>query len=286
MSILGFYDGKIIDINTQAVPLEDRGHQFGDGAYEVVVAYGGKYFALKEHLDRLERSCRELQITPSFTRSEVEDFCHLLLKKSGLEEAMLYLQWTRGAAPRSHGFPANARSILSATIRPRKALRADLLENGAKVLVQPDERWLRCDIKSLNLLGSVLAKQRAVEAGCFEALLVRDGKMVTEGASSNSFCVKDGIIYTTPLCNFILAGVTRAVVIELAESLGYTVRQEIINLEFYLQADEVFLTGTTTEVMPVVALDEITIGDGKPGPVTIKLQEAYLAKTGRTNPHP
>ena len=285
MRILGFYDGEIIDIASPAVPLEDRAHQFGDGVYEVIVAYRGEYFALKEHLDRLERSCRELEISPAYSRPEVEDFCQLLLKEAEMEEAMLYLQWSRGAAPRSHGFPADPRAILSGTIRPRKAPRTELLEKGVNVLVQPDERWLRCDIKSLNLLGSVLPKQKAIEAGCFEALLVRDGQYVTEGASSNCFCVREGVIYTTPACNLILAGVTRGIIIELAETLGFAVRQEFKSLEFYLQADEVFLTGTTTEVMPIVKLDEIIIGSGKPGWFTVKLQEAYLAKTGRTNPH-
>jgi len=282
MSSLGFYDGKIVDINSPAVLLEDRGYQFGDGVYEVIVSCRGKYLALKEHLDRLERSCRELSIITSYSRAEVEDFCHLLLKESQMDDAMLYIQWTRGAAPRSHSYPTNTRSILSATIHPRKELAAELIENGVKALILPDERWLRCDIKSLNLLANILAKQKAMEAGCFEALLVRDGKIITEGASSNCFCVKKGIIYTAPASNLILAGITRAIVIKLAEKLGFTVKQEFVSLEFYLQADEVFLTGTTTEVMPVIQLDEMSVGGGKPGPVTRELQEAYFSKIDET----
>ncbi len=276
MGELGFYAGKVIDINTPVVSLEDRGHQFGDGVYEVVVTYRGKYFALAEHLERMEKSCRELQLAPVYSRLELVNICELLLNESQLEEAMLYMQWTRGATARTHAFPSGAKALFSATIRKKKILSAEYLDKGVSVISVPDERWLRCDIKSLNLLGSVLAKQKAVEAGCFEALLIRDNKFITEGSSSNSFAVKAGIIYTAPCSNYILAGVTRVFVIDLAKKLGFEVREEFVSPEFYALADEIFLTGTTTEVMPVIRLDKKAVGNGMVGPVTRKLQKAFL----------
>jgi D-alanine transaminase len=278
MGELGFYNGKIIDLSTPVVTLEDRGHQFGDGVYEAIVTSAGKYFALKEHLDRMERSCAELRLVPGYTRQELENICQLLLQESQLRDAMLYLQWTRGAAPRAHAFPSGIKASFSATIRKKKNPPPESFESGVKVISVPDLRWLRCDIKSLNLLGNLLAKQKAVEAGCFEALLVRDNKFVTEGSSSNSFAVKAGIIFTAPLSNYILPGVTRAIVIELAKALGYEVHEEFGSPEFYSKADEVFLTGTTTEVMPVITLDEKPVGNGSVGPITRKLQQAYSKK--------
>jgi len=280
MNPIGLYDGKIVPLDQPVVNLEDRGHQFGDGVYEVIVAYKGEYFAMKEHLDRLDRSCREIRLEPCYTRAEIEGFAKELMEKSGITEAMLYLQWTRGVAPRYHGFPANARPILSGTIRPRRVLTDEMFEHGVKSMILPDLRWMRCDIKSLNLLGAVLSKQQAAEAGCFEAILERDGK-VTEGSSSNSFAVKDGIIYTSPVGNLILAGVTRAKVIKIAQDLGYEVREEFVSTDFYRQADEIFLTGTTTEVMPITILDEKPVADGKVGPITRKLQQEYFKLIGK-----
>lgn len=280
MGMLGFYQDRYVAIDEPVIKLEDRGYQFGDGVYEVIVVYQGRYFALQEHLDRLERSCRELRFTPSYSRREIEEICYTLLEKSGLEDAMVYLQWSRGVAPRNHLFPADIKSILTATIRPPKVLAPEMFEKGVKAIIQPDERWLRCDIKTTNLLGSVLAKQKAAESGCFEAILARDHKIITEASVSNSFAVKDGVIYTSPTGNLILAGVTRAIVIELAQKLGIPVREEFVTVDFYRQADEVFLTGTTTEVMPVVVLDEKPLAQGQVGPVTRKLQESFRKYRG------
>lgn len=281
MGVLGFYQGKVIDVTQPVVPLEDRGHQFGDGVYEVVVSYRGKLFALQEHLERLERSCREIRLTPIYSREELFRICDLLIEKSQIAEAMIYMQWTRGIAPRSHSFPSNTQAEFSATIRPRKVLSPELFDQGVKSIFLPDERWLRCDIKSLNLLGSVLAKQKAVEAGCFEAILIRDNKIVTEGSSCNCFAVQDGCLVTSPADNLILSGVTRNKVIQLARDLGYTVREEHVSPQFYQQAQEVFLTGTTIEVMPVTVLNGKPVYDGQVGPVTRRLQEAYFNFIGK-----
>lgn len=280
MNPIGLYDGKIVSLDTPVVNLEDRGHQFGDGAYEVVVAYEGTYFAMQKHLDRLERSCREIRLDTCFTRQEIEGFAQQMIEQSGINEAMLYLQWTRGAAPRYHGFPQNTRPLLSGTIRPRRVLSDEMFEIGVKSMILPDLRWMRCDIKSLNLLGAVMSKQEAAEAGCFEAILDRDGK-VTEGSSSNSFAVKDGIIYTSPMGNLILAGVTRSKVIKIAQDQGFVIREEFVTPDFYRHADEIFLTGTTTEVMPITTLDNKAVANGKVGSVTRKLQQEYFKLIGK-----
>lgn len=280
MNPIGLYDGRIVSLDNPWVNMEDRAHQFGDGVYEVIVAYKGKYFAMSEHLERLERSCREIRLVPSYSRQEIEGFAQELMDKSGITEAMLYLQWSRGAAPRFHGFPKDTKAILSGTIRPRRVLSPEMFEHGVKSMILPDLRWLRCDIKSLNLLGAVLSKQTAAEAGCFEAILERDGK-VTEGSSSNSFAVKDGIVYTSPEGNLILSGITRAKIIKIIRDLGLEIREEFVTPDFYRQADEVFLTGTTTEVMPITSLDGKPVADGRVGLVTRKLQERYFELIGK-----
>lgn len=280
MNPIGLYDGKIVSLDTPLVNLEDRGYQFGDGVYEVIVAYQGQWYTMDEHLTRLERSCKEIRLEPTYTRQEIVQFANQLMAESGIQEAMLYIQWTRGASPRYHGFPASIRPILSGTIRPRRVLSDDMFEQGVKSMILPDLRWMRCDIKSLNLLGAVLSKQQAAEAGCFEAILERDGN-VTEGSSSNSFAVKDGIIYTSPVGNLILPGVTRNKVIALAKEAGLTIREEFVSSTFYRQADEIFLTGTTTEVMPITTLDNKPVASGQVGPVTRKLQELFFKVIGK-----
>ena len=190
MRPIGLIDGKIIGLSEKVVELEDRGYQFGDGAYEVTRVYNSRPFALSLHLERLRRSLNELKIPLPYTFEELAKFHTLLIETSGIGEASVYLQITRGVAPRAHVFPDHAVPRLTMTIQPvtpNDVLRA----SGARGIFVPDERWLRCDIKSLNLLANVLAKQRATEAGAFEAIQVRDG-WVTEGCVSNFFAVKDG----------------------------------------------------------------------------------------------
>lgn len=274
MRSLGFVDGKIIDLAENAVPLEDRGHQFGDGIYEVTKVYNGKCFALNRHIERAYRSLRELKIPAVYTYEEFEELHNLLIKESDIQEGAIYLQITRGVAPRAHGFPDNVVPRLTMSIRPTVS-NANLLESGVKGLLIPDERWLRCDIKSLNLLGNILGKQKAKEAGCFEAIQIRDG-IVTEGTSSNFFLVKDEILWTHPVSNLILKGVTRSIIIdELAPALNLTVLEKTFSPEFIQKADEAFISGTTSEIMPITAFGSVSVGDGKVGPITRKLQQAY-----------
>lgn len=280
MPELGFMDGRYINLDELVVPVEDRGHQFGDGIYEVTVSYEGKLFMLDKHIDRMFRSAELLRIQIPYTKEEIKKIHEDLLKKSGFEYAKIYVQVTRGIAPRTHKIPEKITPRLSMTIRPYKRPDQNLKDNGTKALIVPDERWLKCNIKSLNLLGNILAKQTAFENGCFEAILNRDG-YITEGSSTNVFAIKEGIIYTAPTNNKILAGITRGVVFDLIKDLNYEVKEEAFTPEFLKAADEVFLTGTTTEVMPIVIIDNENIKDGLVGKMTKEIHKAYEDKIKR-----
>lgn len=276
MGPLGLVDGEIVDLTENILPMEDRGHQFGDGVYEVTRIYNGRPFALRPHLDRLFRSLRELRIPAVYTAEELTGFHKLLIRESEIREGSIYLQITRGVAPRVHAFPEKTIPRLTMSIRPSNdSHHAALRESGAQGIFIPDERWLRCDIKSLNLLGNVLGKQRAKEEGCFEAIMVRDGK-VTEGTSSNFFIVKDGLLWTHPVSNLILNGITRSILIEqLVPALNLTVVEKAFDAKFAQEADEAFVTGTNTEIMPIVILNGRKIKEGQVGLIVRDLQKAY-----------
>ena len=276
MGALGYIDGRTVDLKELVIAMEDRGYQYGDGVYEYTKVYNGKCFSLKPHIDRLYRSLRELRIPAVFTFDEMAGIHERLISESGIENGGIYLQITRGWAPRAHNFPDSVVPCLTMTIRP-STLNPSLWENGTGVLSVPDERWLRCDIKSLNLLGNVLGKQKAKEAGCYEAIQIRDN-MVTEGTSSNFFIVKDEVLWTYPISNLILKGVTRTRVLEeIAPAQKLSFLEKAFPLEVALKADEAFLSGTTTEIMPIITIDGKPVGNGKVGPVTKKVQQAYKA---------
>ena len=274
MGALGFIDGRIVDLKELVVAMEDRGYQFGDGVYEYTKVYNGKCFSLKPHIDRLYRSLRELRIPAVFTFAEMEEIHNRLIAESGIENGGIYLQITRGWAPRAHAVPDTVVPCLTMTIRP-SSINAAQWDTGVGVVAVPDERWLRCDIKSLNLLGNILAKQKAKEAGCYEAIMIRDN-LVTEGSSSNFVIVKDGVLWTYPTGNLILKGVTRTRVLEeIVPANGLSVLEKAFTLDFAKKADEAFLTGTTTEIMPIVTIDGQPVADGKVGPITQKIQKGY-----------
>lgn len=277
-------NGMLLDGSVATIPLDDRGFYFGDGAYEVVRVVDGRAFAADAHQVRLERSLREISIEApaALLDGGMEALCHRIVEANGhtAGHATVYLQVTRGAAPRTHGFPPPGTPPTVFASSARFEIPRRLREEGAAAITLPDIRWTRCDIKSINLLANVLAKQSAVEAGAFEALFVREGKL-TEGASSNLFGVVDGVLRTFPLGNLILGGITRAIVLELAAEAGIAVAEEPLSTGDLAQVDELFVTGTTTDVQPLVAVDGWSIGDGHPGPVTLHLQEALeLRMTG------
>jgi len=275
MKSLGLVNGNLVDLNENVVPMEDRGHQFGDGVYEFVKVYNGKCFALQPHLERLYRSLRAIRIPATYTFEEFVEFHELLIEKSGITEGGVYLQITRGSAPRVHEFPKLVVPCLTMSIRPAGVVNTHLWEEGVKVITIPDERWLRCDIKSLNLLGNILGKQQAKEAGCYEGIMVRD-EHITEGTSSNFFVVKDDVLWTYPATHLILKGITRTIVLEkLAKELDITVLEKPFTVNFMKGASEAFLSGTSTEIMPITTIDGIRVGDGTVGAITRSIQAAY-----------
>lgn len=279
MPEIAYVNGRFSPIGEAVVSVEDRGFQYADGVYEVLATYGGEPYCLEAHLLRLERSLRELRIECDIRECGLEAIIRESIDRGGFEESLVYIQITRGMAPRHHEFPDASSAVSPTVVMTVKELArppASSYERGVVVVTSPDLRWKRCDIKTIALLPNVLAKQQAAEVGAFEALLVDEAGRVTEGSSTSSFRVSDAEIWTTPLGGHILPSITRDILLRSARDLGIAVREEFSLLEDYLQADEVFLAGTTTESMPVVRIDGTTIGSGVPGPVTMRLREAFL----------
>lgn len=266
---------EIISRENTVVDIEDRGYQFGDGIYEVIRVYNGKFFTMDEHMVRLERSAKEIELSLPYPANEIKDKLEELVTLDQLQDGFIYLQISRGVAPRYHGFPTPP--VPSHLVAYTKIMERPLhqLKEGVHTILTEDIRWLRCDIKSINLLGNVLAKQKAAVANCFEAIQHR-GQTVTEGSSTNLFIIQDGVLYTHPATNLILNGITRMKVLELCRELELTVKEVSFTIDQLLGADEAFLTSTTSEVMPVITVNEQEIGPGIPGPLTVKLQQAFV----------
>lgn len=263
-------------------PYEERGLQFGDGIYEVIRIYNGHYHLFQEHVDRLFRSADAIKLTLPFSKEEITEKLLELLEKNEMKtDGKVYLQATRGSVKRDHAFPSADTVANFYAYVEDQSRNLDFLDNGIKTITQDDLRWKLCHIKSLNLLPNVLAKQAARENGCYESILHVDG-MVTEGSSANIYLVKDGKIYTHPATERILKGCVRMLVERLADNLNIPFVEEAFTLDDIKTADEMFLTSSTSEVMPVVEVDGTQVANGKPGQVTRKLQKAYEADANIT----
>ncbi|MCI0434142.1 MAG: aminotransferase class IV [Gemmatimonadetes bacterium] len=272
-----YLNGGFVDHAEARVSVDDRGFLFADGLYEVIRAYDGRLFLPGPHLDRLRRGLEAIRLESRAPDSLI-DVSNRLLVENGLiaDDAIVYIQITRGAAPRRHSFPAAGTApTVYVAVRPYPRPGADAYENGESAISVPDNRWGRCDIKSIGLLPNVLANQRAKEAGAFEALFVRDGVLI-EGSHSNLAAVIGGEVVTYPECNYILGGITRDCVLDLARRSGIAVREGPIFIDRFDDIEELFLTGTTTEVMPLTRLDGRPVGDGRVGPIARRLQHAYI----------
>lgn len=276
-SPLANLNGKLMPLAEVLVPALDRGFLFGDAVYEVLRVYGGKPWLEEGHFARLERSLGEVRLR-GVDLSRLRRRMHETLTASRQREAIVYLQITRGAAPiRSHAFPTEAvplELIYVAAYQDTPA-QAEGRRSGVAVSLQPDIRLGRCDIKSVNLLGNVMALQAAKEAGGVEAVLYLPDGRLTECSHSSFFAVLDGRLITTPLSYAILPGVTRDLVLHLAERLQVPVEQRNLHRDELPRISEFFLTGTTAEVLPVARIDGKPVGAGQPGPITRRLQEAY-----------
>lgn len=272
----------MVFINNRFVPIEvahispfDRGFLFSDGVYESIRTYNKKLFRYEDHLDRLKRSLKETRI--NFTElASIENIIYKLMIKNDIEdEALVYIQITRGSAfPRTHSFP---KEIISPTIFisvQNLKENAEAQSKGVKVILQEDVRWLRCDIKSTSLLPVVLASQKATEENAAEAILVREG-MITEGTHTNFFAIKNETVYTAPKSRLILEGITRKVVLELCDRFKIDSREEFIIKDDLKNFNEFFITSTTKEITPVTSIDYWTINDGEPGKITKSLQAVF-----------
>lgn len=269
-------NGEIVKEQDLEISKEDRGYQFGDGIYEVIRVYEGDLFTATEHIDRFYASAEKIRITVPYTKDVFHKMLYDLVEINSIDNGQVYVQITRGAAERNHQFPVNVEPVVVGYTKSVERPVA-FMEQGVKATLIEDVRWLRCDIKSLNLLGNVMAKQQAYEEGYFEAVLHR-GDTVTEGSSSNMYGIKDGVVYTHPATNLILNGITRRVILEICEEFGIKVVEEPFTKQQALEMDEFFMSSTTTEVMPVVEISGHTIGNGTPGEMTRKLQQAFEAR--------
>lgn len=271
------WNEEIVDESEVKIDIEDRGYQFGDGIYEVIRIYDGYMYMEKEHLDRLWVSAEKIRMTLPFTREELSQRLHRLAQEVGLENARVYFQVTRGTAkPRLHDFPnpKEVQPVLLADIQP--ASRPSAKQNiGIRAGFVEDKRWLHCDIKSISLLGNIMALDEAQQKGYDEAVLVRDG-IVTEASASNLWMVKDEVLYTHPDGNLVLPGIAKIKIRELVKALGIELKEEAFTEKELLAADECFKTSSVAEIMPIIEIDNQTIGDGTPGKVTKKLLNAYI----------
>ncbi len=271
-----FVNGEYVPEDQAQVSIFDRGFVFGDGIYEVVPVIGGKMVDKAPFLDRLKRSLGELRIDMPMSETDYLAMHEKLIELNGIDEGGVYSQITRGVADRDFAFPKNATPTVVAFTMKKTLIDNPSATTGVKVVTIEDIRWKRRDIKSVALLGQVMAKQEAVEKGGFEGWMVEDG-FVTEGTSSTAYIVKDDTIITRPLSNSILPGIRRKVLLQLCVDHNVKLEERLFTVAEALDADEAFLSSATTLVMPIVQIDDTRIGGGQPGPMARKMREAYIA---------
>ena len=273
MKELTYFNGEMVESGAKVVSLDDRGYCFGDGVYEVVRVYNGRAFAFSYHQDRLYRSMREMDIPVRMPPDELQELHEIMIEQSEITDGYIYLQITRGVTPRHHAFErSKLEPQMYMFIKP---ITTDLgvLQEGVKAITLPDERWARVDIKTLNLIPNILAQTKAEKKGAYTAILVRDG-IVTEGATSNVFVMKDGVCYTHPANHHILKGITRQLVVtRVAPTAGITIIEREFDEAFLKEADEIFFTDTIGGIIPITTLNREPVGDGQPGKATKVLAE-------------
>ncbi len=278
MSRIAYVNGRYVPQAAARVHIEDRGYQFADGVYEVIAVVDGRLVDSDLHLDRLERSLGELDMATPMARGALRIVMAETVRRNRVRNGIVYMQVTRGVAPRNHPFPKGVRPVLVITSRRVPIPRDPESVAGARVVTAPDIRWKRCDIKSVALLGNVLAKQRAVEAGAEEAWLVDDDGYVTEGSATNAWILdREGRLVTRPTGNAILGGITRQTLLGLARDAGIEVVERRFTVEEAKAAREAFFSSTTNFVKPVSEIDGVVIGNGEPGETSRRLLGLYIA---------
>jgi D-alanine transaminase len=269
-----FLNGQFMPLEDAKVPVLDRGFIFGDGVYEVVPVYSKVPFRLEEHLARLERSLAAVGIRNPYTREQWRGFIAGLVARQSFEDQAVYFQVTRGVAKRDHAFPKNAEPTVFMMSNPLVPPAPSQVEAGASAITARDNRWLRCDIKSISLIGNCLLRELSAEAEAVETILFRDGRL-TEASASNVFIVKGGVILSPPKTELILPGITYDVVVELARANALPLEFRDIKEAEVRAADEIWVTSSSKEVLAVVRLDGATVGDGRPGPVFRRMHRLY-----------
>ena len=269
-----FLNGEYLPLADCKISPLDRGFIFGDGIYELLPVYESKAFYLDQHLQRLQRSMAEIRIKNPYTLDEWQSLIENLIQQSEHEDLSIYIQVTRGIAPRDHVFPQDTQATVFAMANPLPKVVEEQLQNGVELITSEDIRWQRCDIKVISLLANILAKQDAVQASAAEAIMVRDDHAL-EGAASNLFVIRDGTVYTHPKDNLVLPGITRDFVLELLDELGIECNEQAIPKQWLYTSDELWITSSIKEVLPATKIDQKVVADGKPGELWKKTYDLY-----------
>lgn len=268
-----YLNGEFVRPESAMISPFDRGFIFGDGVYEVIPVFGGRLFRLPHHLQRLHHSLAAIDLAPPLPAEQWHQVLQRLVDEAGGGDQSLYLQVTRGVAPRNHAFPKNAKPTVFAYTQKKAFAAKNTQQSGAAVITAADIRWLRCDIKSTSLLAAVMLREQAERAGAIEAILIRDG-LVTEGAASNIFLVRDNALITPPKGQFILPGITRDLVLELAHKHDIAVQERNVKEGELSQAHEVWITSSTNEIKPVGSINGVAL-TGTPGPMYQQMYDLY-----------
>jgi len=278
---IAYVGGRFMDPAEASVSIDDRGYQFGDGIYEVIRMHNGVPFGMKEHLQRLAHSAAGIGLELDRGLAEIEALLLETGRRTGYNDIQFYLSITRGVLPRQHDMPSEPIPPVTVIVARELKLRDPArYTQGVGAIIHPDLRWRRADIKSLNLLANILAKDAAVRRGCYEAILVDADGLINEASAHNVFAVLGGVLRTPPKSRNILHGITRQFIIDWAPGLGIAVEEETFTPEELHRADEVFVTGTRDDALAIVHIDGKPVGDGRPGPVTLKLHDHFRGRYG------
>jgi D-alanine transaminase len=279
MPEIAYINNSFIPLEEASVPINDRGYLFADGIYEVVVTCNSKPFGLAEHLQRLERSAAAILLELPASLDEISRVIETGISRAGFSESMVYIQVTRGVEPRRHNYSADLQAALVMTFRPRPEYVPELFQQGVAIITVPEIRWSRCDIKSTALLPNVMMKQQALDKGCQEALFVSADKIIRECTAANIFLVKNNILYTPPADHHILNGITRSYILKQAARYNLNCIEKECCLDELSQADEIFITSSTIDLMPVVKIDDCIVNTGQPGPVSLRVKDFFPTRS-------
>lgn len=282
MSRFAYVNGRYVSHQQATTHIEDRGYQFADGIYEVIALVKGNLIDFREHLGRLDYSLAELNIPSPMPRQAFAHICQEVIRLNRLHDGMLYIQVSRGIAPRSHNFAHNIRPVVVITARHVNQRQFMLSKaKGVVTITLPDNRWSRPDIKSISLLPNILGKQQAIDTGCYEAIFYQPNGIVTEASATNVWIVRqDGVLQTHPISQHILGGITRQRIITLARQNNIEIAEKPFSLPELKSAKEVILSASVSGITPVIKVDDTIINQGKPGSIASKLMNLYLDYTG------